>query len=338
FTGAATGLVSLMGLRLSSGIFQAGIFPACTSSFAHWFPRTERAVASGLLTGFMSFGGAAALALGGWLLKREYVGWRGAFVLAGAPGLLWTLGFYWWFRNSPAEHASVTAAELANIRAGAPNEPPRTAQESTPWRVLATSVPMWLIAGQQFFRAAGYALFASWFPKYLQTVYHSSIEEAGVLTSIALAAVVVGSPAGGIVSDWLLARSGSRVASRKGLSIVTMLICAALFLAAGFATDSRTAVVLFTGAAFFGAIAGPTAYAITIDMGGAHVPTVFSIMNMGGNIGAALFPVVVGTLIEWTHRWDWIPAFVAGIYLAGSVLWLALDTSGTVFDQRPAQA
>ncbi len=344
FTGAASGLVALMFWRLGTGTFQAGIFPACTSSFAHWFPRTERAVASGLLTGFMSFGGAAALALGGWLLKHEYVGWHGAFVMAGLPGILWAISFYWWFRNRPEDHPSVHPDELAKIRASTvPEESDEVSvsakneTEPTPWLSLAASLPMWMIAAQQFFRAAGYALFASWFPKYLQTIYGSSIEEVGFFTSVALVAVTIGSAVGGIWSDWLLARTGSRGKSRKGLSIVTMLICAGLFLAAGFAENARTALVLFTGAAFFGAIAGPTTYAITIDMGGRHVPTVFSIMNMSGNVGATVFPIVVGTLIQWSGRWDWIPAFVAGIYIAGSIFWFALDTRGTVFDRHAAE-
>lgn len=340
FTGVASGLPLLMFWRLGTGTFQAGIFPACTSSFAHWFPRTERAVASGLLTGFMSAGGAAAVALGGWLLKHEYVGWRGAFVLVGFPGILWAVGFYWWFRNRPAEHTSVSPAELAKIGAGASekevNAPTKSELEPTPWLVLLTSVPLWLISAQQFFRAAGYALFLSWFPKYVQEVYGSSVEEAGILTSIALVAVTVGSPIGGIWSDWLLARTGSRRVSRKWLSVVTMLTCAAFFLAAGFATSARTALVLFTGAAFFGSIAGPAAYAITIDMGGRHVPTVFGIMNMGGNVGATVFPIVVGKLIAITGSWTWIPAFVAGIYIAGGMLWLGLDTHGTIFDRDAA--
>ena len=118
------------------------------------------------------------------------------------------------------------------------------------------------------------------------------------------------------------------------MSIVTMLACAALFLAAGFVSDAKSAIVLITAAAFFGSIAGPVAYAITIDMGGRHVPTVFSIMNMSGNIGAAAFPVVVGILVEWTEAGIGFPAFVAGIYVAGSMFWFALDTSGTVFDRE----
>ena len=339
FTGISGGLASLVLWRLAAGAGQAGIFPASTASIAGWFPRTERAVASGLLTGFMSAGGAGAMALGGWLLAR--CDWNFVFVVFGLPGLLWSVGFYLWFRNSPSEHRAVSADEMAVIRGGqdavAANAGDRAAGEATPWLALLRSKAMWLIGWQQFFRAAGYALFTSWFPKYLQKVYGSTVEEAGVLTGIALVAVVVGSPAGGIFSDWLLARTGSRRGSRKGTAIVTMLTCALFFLAAGYAGNASAATVLIAVAAFFGAIAGPVAYAITIDMGGRHVPTVFSIMNMSGNIGAAAFPVVVGTLVERTGNWDWVPAFVAGIYLVGTVCWVLLDTRGTVFDANDVE-
>jgi MFS transporter, ACS family, D-galactonate transporter len=337
-TGAAVGLVTLLVLRLAAGAAQAGIFPAATSTIAHWFPRTERAVASGQLTGFMSAGGAGALALGGWLLQDQYLGWRAVYVMIGLPCIVWAIGFYLWFRNHPEEHRSVSAAELATIRGPAAGVLPvqqlePSSAEPTPWLALARSKAMWLIAWQQFFRAAGYALFASWFPKYLQKVYGSSIETAGALTSVALVAVVVGSVGGGAFSDWLLARTGSRRGSRKLTAIITMLTCAGFFLAAGYAPNTKMVTVLIAAAALFGAIAGPVAYAITIDMGGRHVPTVFSIMNMSGNIGAAAFPVVVGILVERTGRWEWVPAFVAGIYVVGSLGWMLLDTNGTVFDR-----
>ena len=332
-TGAAVGLTTLLLLRLAAGAGQAGIFPAATSTIAHWFPRTERAVPSGMLTGFMSAGGAGAIAAGGWLLQQEYLGWRAAYVLVGLPGIVWAAGFYLWFRNRPEQHHSVSAAELVAIRGPAADLPAvEPSPEPTPWLALVRSKAMWLIAWQQFFRAAGYALFASWFPKYLQRVHDSSIETAGMITSVALVAVVVGSVGGGAFSDWLLARTGSRHGSRKVTAIVTMLTCAAFFLAAGYAPNMQTVTVLIAAAAFFGAIAGPVAYAITIDMGGRHVAPVFSIMNMSGNIGAAAFPVVVGMLVERTGRWEWVPAFVAGIYVVGSVFWMFLNTSGTVFD------
>ena len=97
-------------------------------------------------------------------------------------------------------------------------------------------------------------------------------------------------------------------------------------------------MALVAVAALLGAVAGPVAYAITIDMGGRHVTSVFSVMNMAGNIGAAAFPVAIGMLIEWKGRWEWVPLVVAGIYVAGGACWLLLDPTGTVFDRRMRNA
>ncbi len=332
-TGAALGLVSLALGRMATGAGQAAIFPACTSTMARWFPAGERAIASGLLAGFMSLGAAAASWLNGQLLT--VISWRWVFVISALPGLVWAAGFYLWFRNRPAEHSSVGAEELALLERAAPDEhdtADRAQARRIPWGALAKSRAMWLIAAQQFFRAAGYALFATWFPKFLQEVFKVDVGTAGWLTSIPLLSVVAGSWLGGAFSDWLLVRTGSRRGSRQWTAAVTMFACAAFFLAAMFQPLAGPAVTLIAAAAFFGAIAGPVAYAITIDMGEKHVATVFSVMNMAGNVGAALFPLAVGYLVDATGRWDVVLPLVAGIYVAGGVCWLLLDPRGNVFN------
>ncbi len=276
--------------RLATGAGQAGIFPAATGSIARWFPGHKRAVASGYLTAFMSLGAAAANWLGGWVLGQD-IRWPWLFLLPGVLGLVWAALFYFWYRDQPQEHPAISPAELAIIQGDspAPKVSERTERRGVPWLLLARSRAMWLIACQQFFRAAGYALFLSWFPKYLGKVYGATVEEAGILTSIALIGVVIGSAVGGIVSDWMLRRTGSRRGSRKGLSAVTMLLCAACFWGSAYASTATQAIALIAPAAFFGSIAGPAVYALTIDMGDRHVGTVFSVMNMAGNIGAAVF-------------------------------------------------
>lgn len=338
FTAAALGLATLMAARLALGAGQAGIFPAATGTLAKWFPKTERALASGWLTGFMSLGGVIATALTGWLLAS--MTWRWVFAVYALPGAAWTAVFYFWFRNRPDEHRSVSAAELLVIRGGAEGAAQHAAAvamplERTPWLGLLASPSMWLIAWQQFFRAAGYIFFGTWYPKFLQQVYGVSVEQAGWLTSIPLAAVVVGSPLGGMISDRLLERTGSRAISRKATAFVSMMTCGALFFAAAYQPRYDVAVALIAAAAFFAALPGPVAYAITIDMGGRHVGTVFSVMNMAGNIGAFVFPIVVGRMVgESWGGWERVPVLVAGIYVASSLCWLPLDPRGTVFDRH----
>ena len=85
-------------------------------------------------------------------------------------------------------------------------------------------------------------------------------------------------------------------------------------------------------ASFFTA---PAAYAVTMDMGGRHVATVFSMMNMAGNLGAFGLPLLVPPLVRAADGWDVVLFPVAGIYLAAALCWWLLDTDGTVFDRRP---
>ena len=196
---------------------------------------------------------------------------------------------------------------------------------------MLTSRSMWAICGQQFFRAAAYIFFATWFPTYLGESYGVSLAEAGRLTSLPLVAVVIGSPLGGLVSDRLLVRTGSRRLSRCVLSAVSLALCAALILGAYFVADPRLAVLVISAGAFWAALGGVSAYTITMDLGGRHVATVFSVMNMCGNVGAALCPPFVGWLVDVSGSWDRVLPFFAAVYAAAAVCWMLLDPGRKIF-------
>jgi nitrate/nitrite transporter NarK len=315
------------------GAAQAGIFPCSANSLSKWFPSTQRGLPSGLLASFMSIGGAAGAFLTGQLL--EHLGWRWIFLLYVVPGVIWAVGFYLWFRDRPEEHPSVGARELEIIRGlnADASAPPAELRAPIPWGAILSSWPMWCICGQQFFRAAGYMFFASWFATYLQEVRKLSPAEAGFLTSLPLCAVVLGSPTGGLLSDWLLARTGSRRISRQGLSIVSLLACTVLVLVAYPIENVRLAAVVISLGSLCASLAGPCAYSLTMDMGGKHVTTVFSMMNMAGNVGAFLFPVVVPSLVRGTGEWDVVFTVFAGIYLAAAFCWMPFNPGGTIFER-----
>ena len=115
----------------------------------------------------------------------------------------------------------MSEAELQFIHSGRSARAVRettSESEPTPWLGILSSPAMWWICAQQFFRAAGYIFFASWFPTYLQKVHGVTPSESGVLASLPLLAVVGGSLVGGAVSDRVLARTGSRAWARKGLA------------------------------------------------------------------------------------------------------------------------
>jgi ACS family glucarate transporter-like MFS transporter len=345
---AMGGFFILIVSRVAKGLAQAGLFPVCTGVVASWFPGTGRAFATGALASFMSVGGAAGAALTGWLVVE--IGWRWMFALYSLPGLIWAVWFWKWFRNAPSDHRSVNAAEREIIEGSPPttgvNEPfsPTTAgpksksngrsfASPTPWLQLLTSPAMWCIGGQQFFRAAGYMFFTSWFATYLQESRGVTIGTSGVLTMLPLLSVVAGSLAGGAVSDAVLRRSGSLRLARQALAGCSLVLCAALTLSAYFFADALTAVLIISAGSFFAAIAGPCGYTITIDMGGEHVPTVNSVMNMCGNLGAMLFPLAVPWLLRETGSWNAVLLCFGALYIAGAICWWCLRAQGNVFDQ-----
>jgi sugar phosphate permease len=333
----AGGYASLIAIWFAVGSAQAGVFPCAAASIRVWLPSSRRAFASGMLASCMSLGGALSSFVAGMLIAP--LGWRALFVLFALPGLAWALIFGWWFRNTPEEHAAVNSAERALISEGRPIGAAVRVQGSAPeniWATMLSSRSMWAICGQQFFRAAAYIFFATWFPTYLTESRGVSLATAGQLTSLPLVAVVLGSPVGGVISDALWTRTRNVRLSRCALAAVGMALCAGLILAAYFVESAPAAVAVISLGAFCAALGGVSAYTITMDLGGRHVGTVFSVMNMCGNVGAALFPSFVGWLVSETGRWNEILLLFAAIYVAAAVCWMLVDPRRAIFSQDDA--
>jgi cyanate permease len=108
--------------------------------------------------------------------------------------------------------------------------------------------------------------------------------------------------------------------------------CSAVILGAWFVRSTEVAVFLLALGNFFAALAGPCAFAATIDLGGSRVPQVAGMMNMFGNFAAAACPVIVARLFEVTKNWSFILLLFAGVYLAGAICWLLVDPQRRVRD------
>ncbi|MGE0609005.1 MAG: MFS transporter [Pirellulales bacterium] len=347
--GLPGGYYTAIASRLALGATQAGIFIAMTMSVAVWFPAKARATASGALASFMSLGGAMGAALTGLLLRPIAEGtaalppaagwwqmdWRLIFALYAIPGLIWAAWFFGWFRDQPADHPAVNPEELAVI--GTPHASAGAARgERTPWGLILSSRAMWWIAGQQFFRAAGYAFFTSWFATFLQESRHVSISKSGIMNSLPLLAVVASGFVGGWASDKLTLLTNSQRIGRQAFAAGSLLLSAGLIVLAYFVADVWLAVLVISLGSFCASLAGPSAYAVTIDMGGKHVGTVFGLMNMSGNFAAAGIPLLLPLLQKMTGSWDFVLFLFAGIYLAGAICWLMFDSRQTIGEKRPA--
>lgn len=349
--GLATSLLLLLVARMAMGLAQAGMFPCATQTIARWHPPDERARASGVLTAAMQAGHVIGPALMGVLLG--VIGWRWTFLLFALPGFAWAAGFWLWFRNDPREHPRANDAERRQISGSASSATPdpykHAAAEPTPWGRLLTSPAMWLICSQQFFRAAGAVFFASWFTTYLRETRGVSLGESAWLTTLPLVAVMLASLIGGGVSDRIYRLTGSLDRARKGVATSCLLLCVVIITSAYFVRDPVLAVCTISAGIFCAGFAGPCAYAVTIDMGGRHVPAVFSTMNMMGNFGAGLLAWLVphfrtgvdGALarlhIEGVNSWDAVLLLFAAMYLAAALCWMRLRIAGSVFDDRATE-
>ena len=334
-----SGFKSLVLIQAIFGVAQAGIFPCSAAILANWLPTSRRALASGLLGSFMSLGGAlgsflTGLAISGFTwesLEIAPISWQSVFILFALPGLIWAVCFRYWFRDDPRSHRSVNPAELRCI-----NDNQEVRSTATPgcidWIMMLLRLDIWMLFMQQFFRAAGYIFFATWFPTFLKETRGVSTAMSGALTALPLLAVVVGGVCGGVWIDFLYNRTGNLRISRQLTPIFSLASCAVCIFLAYFISDAKSAVLLISLGIFLAQLGGPSAYVVMIEKAGPATAPLFGAMNMAGNLGAAICPSVVGGLVAWSDNWNLVLFLFAGIYLAASICWVFLDPRGTFTD------
>lgn len=318
---AWAGFGVLLVTQLAMGVAQAGLFPSSYKSVSTWLPLGRRTLGCSLLALGMQAGAIAAGGLTGQLLELDPEGksWRWIFFVYAVPGLVWSVFFWRDFRDEPETDVRVNSAELALLRADTPAEAARPgAPEPTPWRVIFDSNVLWLLCGQQICRASGYIFFATWFPTFLQETQGVSPATSGMLQGVVLAASLVGSLMGGLLTDWVWKCTGSLRMSRAGVGGGCLFLSGVFILAAYFFPWLEARMVLMSLGALFAMLGGVSANAASVDVGNKHVPQVFGIVNMSGNFAAAATPVIVGRVFETTSNWSLVLIGFAVVYFVGA--------------------
>lgn len=320
--GFASGLWSLAIIRFMTGIGEAGAFPTATRSMQLWFPRQERGLVQGMSHSASRLGAAVAPPIAVFIVTT--FGWRYVFYLTGALCLLWSVLWYARYRNTPEEEPSVSRAELAYIRGVDESGailPPQVARTATlPWGRLFLSPNMWAIMFAYFTYVYCLWIFLSWLPSYLVEYRHFALVKAGIYGSLPLWAGVVGDTFGGLATDWLLVKTGRTKLAHRAVAIFGMLGCAAFIVPAAFATSAYIAILCLTGAMFcLECTIGPS-WAVPMHVGAQYSGTVSGMMNMAGNIGGALSPIVFGILVT-IGSWQAPFVVAASLLVAGAACW-----------------
>jgi len=341
-TAAATGAASFMVIRFLFGAGEAGAFPGATRAMQLWYPRQERGFVQGITHSASRVGAAIAPPL--VVLIMTTFGWQSVFYFSGAIGIVWALSWYLVYRNLPEEHRLVNRAELEHIRGldqnGNVNQAQSGKKPSVPWGTLLKSPNMWAIMCAYFTYVYCLWIFLSWLPSYLVEFRHFTLLKVGLLASLPLWAGVVGDTVGGLATDWLLKKSGNTKFARRTVAIVGMLGCALFIVPAALTANAYTAVFCLTAALFFLECTIGPSWAVPMDAGGEHSGTVSGMMNMAGNLGGALSPIVFGVLVQFG---SWQAPFIvaAGLLVAGAAVWAFwLDPEASVIEtgKLPAPA
>ena len=308
----------LLGVWFAMGVALAGVFPCAAKAIGAWFPDTEKATASGLLGSFTMFGTALASLLTAWLLVIIGWSWQWIYVIYGGAGIVWAIA-YW---------LVIPAVPLGSAHVHPTTMMPMTGSD---WRKMLTSVPLWFLCGQQFFRGGAMIFFINWFPKFLKESRGFSESDAGYYAACVNTCALIGGILGGLCSDWLLRLTGWRRLSRQGSAVVGMSTAGMLVLVISAVTDDMTAIALFCVGAFIATFGGVSGYTVAIEFGGRRIGVVFSMMNMCGNFGAAIVNQAVGSLKERTGSWNVAMFVIAGVFAVDAVCWALLNPKGPLF-------
>ena len=205
--------------RALLGIGESGNFPAAVKTVAEWFPKRERALATGIFNAGTNVGVVLAALLVPWIAL--VLGWRWAFLATGALDLVW-LGAWLAFYRDPDRHPTVSPAELAWIRSD-PVEPGGAGAGAVPWRSLLRRRQAWVFIVGKALTDPVWLFYLFWLPKFLEANFGVRLAGLAAPLVVIYVAADLGSVTGGWVSGALIKRGWSVNLGRKTALLVAAL-------------------------------------------------------------------------------------------------------------------
>ncbi|HEY7924751.1 MAG: MFS transporter [Burkholderiales bacterium] len=298
--------------RAALGLGEGGNFPAAIKAVAEWFPRKERAFATGIFNAGTNVGAIIAPAVVPWIALT--FNWQWAFIITGAIGLSW-LFLWFWLYEAPERHKRVSKEELAFIRQD-PEEP----AVHIPWLRLVSYRQTWAFALGKFMTDPIWWFYLYWIPKFLNEQYGLTLSKLGPpLIAIYLIADV-GSIGGGWISSALLKRGWSTNAARKTTMLgMALAVTPIVFAARASSLWLAVALVGLAAAAHQGWSAN--LYTLVSDtLPRRAVASVVGFGGMAGSVGGMLIATATGWILQLTGSYHLIFVIAGTAYLAALVV------------------
>ena len=317
--------------RATLGLGQSAVYATLSRMAQSWFPSSIRTTLQGL-AGISAgrFGGLSAYLLFGTLLLGTLgLDWRTAIYVFTAGGLAFAVVFCVIFRNSPREHSWVNDAEATlteGVASKSEVQPPRM----TVRQVLRSIQPRALVNLvmlniQTILSTIADNIYSNWIPLFLWDVHKLKFDKMGIYSALPLLGGAIAGLTGGLLNDWLIARTGNRRWARSGIAIFGKGTAAVVLLAAMFWYDSPyTFCWLLFVVKLFGDWSLTTSWGVVTDIGGRATASVFAFNNAVAGIGLIVAPVLIGWIAEH-YRWRPVFLAVAATYGLCALSWLFIN-------------
>lgn len=327
------------------GTGQSAVYACLNRVGRMWFPpavRTTMQGSVGILAGRLG-ALSSGLLFASLLLGTLGLHWRTAIGIFVAVGVVHLLLFALIFRNSPREHPQVNAVEAQLIEGDVPPTTGPTGKAPGVTAMLRSLTPrsfvnlIWLSV-QNVLSTFADNIYSHWIPLFLSQVHGLKFKEMGMYSALPLLGGAAAGVLGGMLNDWLIARTGNRRWSRVGVAFVGKGIAAGLmFVALLFYERPYVFCSVLFFIKLFGDWSLTSSWGVVSDIGGKATASVFAFSNTVAGVSLITAPMVFGYVSE---NYGWRPVFVivGVIYALCALSWLAVDCTIPMIRESPEQA
>lgn len=303
-TGFVGGLTTLFLARFMLGFGEGATFPTATRAMQNWTPSGKRSFAQGLTHAFARLGNAVTPPVVAALMLA--LTWRGSFVILGIISLLWGVVWITYFRNEPHDHPNITDQELTILPTREAGAKPKA-----PWGALMKR--LWPVTLTYFCYGWALWLYLNWLPSFFKSNYHLDIQKTALFASGAFFAGVIGDTLGGVLSDFLLHRTGNVRFARLSVVVLGFVGALASLTPILYIHDITVVSLCLSSGFFFAELCIGPMWSIPMDIAPKFSGTAAGIMNMGSAFAAIVSPIAAGIMIDMTHNW-YLP-FIVSIFI-----------------------
>ncbi|MDN3547726.1 MFS transporter [Mucilaginibacter aquaedulcis] len=282
-------------VRAALGIGESGNFPAAIKVVAEWFPKKERALATGIFNSGANIGAVVAPIMVPWILG--VYGWQMAFIITGAIGFIWLI-FWWIYYEIPSKHKKILKAEFDHIHSDLDAAVGKD-ESKIKWVQLFGIRQTWTFVIGKFLTDPIWWFFLFWLPSYFSSTFNLDLKRPSLPLILVYTATSIGSIGGGYLSSYFI-KKGWPVFKARKTSMFIFALCVLPIISAKYATNIWQAVALISLAAAAHQAWSANIFTTASDMFPKRaLSSIVGIGGMAGSVGGILFPLLVGNILEF---------------------------------------